>query len=82
MLTNDQISVHAVFPTGPYGDLSDDAAREVKALLDGTRRQLLVFARDGSRPQLHVTAWFAHPRPLTRAAPAHHRSPLLEPVAA
>ena len=56
MLTHDQISIHAVFPTGPHGDLSNDAARKVKALLDGTRRQLLVFTRDGSRPQLHVTA--------------------------
>lgn len=43
MLTNDQISIHAVFPTGPHGDLSNDAARKVKALLDGTRRQVLVF---------------------------------------
>ena len=82
MLISDQIRIDAVFPTGAYGDLSHEDARTVKALFDGTRRQLLVFARDGSRPRLHVTAWFARPRPLTCAALTHHRGPLLEAAAA
>jgi hypothetical protein len=82
MLTSDQISIRAVFPTGPYGDLSSDDARHLEGLLDGARRRVLDFARDGSRPQLHVTAWFTHPRAPARAVLSQHRSSPPQRVAA
>jgi drug/metabolite transporter (DMT)-like permease len=75
-------AVHAVFSTGPHGDLSSDDARELEVILAGARRHVLDFVRDCSRPQLHLTPWFTHPQPRARAVLPQHRSSPLKTVAA
>ena len=68
MRNTDHLAIRVVFPTGPHGDLSSDDARDLERLLACARRHVLDFKRDGSRPQLHVTAWFTQPRSRARAS--------------
>ena len=82
MRNTDQLRIRAVFPTGPHGDLCSDHARELEQLLARARRHTLDFRRDGSRPQLHVTMWFAQQQSRVRASHPHHRYAPPQTVAA
>lgn len=81
MSNTDELIIRAVFPTGPYGDLSGEHALELARMLNGAQRHLLDFKCDRSRPQLQATAWFARSRSHARGVASHARPDALQPVA-